>query len=303
MTAAALDFRLTHGLDDGGLAALAAAWRHDDIAVALAGMAGFAGSPSLLNKVRGALGTVLLAAASPGVLQRRGCDWPQTCAAEVFFGRRRLYRIAGHDSELTKPFVLSAAPDGQDLVIGMRIFGIATDWTAAVSEALVTALRRHVNWALLARDGAWRVPPIVTVVAVTRQVACRPVPIDSLPDRVDVVFRTATDSERGGSGLPALMARRLALVAPWQRVAAGTVHDDSERALAIAAWREGDPSSVAVPARGGHRMHGQLAIPPAMSIDRPTLGVLTVLHLVTLCNIGRGASLGLGRFACLDAKS
>jgi hypothetical protein len=251
VTAAALNQRLRYGLEAGGIDLLADRWRHDEIEVRLTGMAAFAGSASLLNKVRGALGAVLLAAGSPGVRRRAGCDWLRTCAAEVFFGRRQAVRIGDHDSELTKPFVLRAERQSNDLVVGIRVFGIAREWSPAVADALVVGLRHNVRWDDLARDGAWRAPPKIQIAAVRQLTNVATSKVEELPGRAIITFLSPSDVERGQSGILQQIARRLALLAPWHGVEADLVHRELLAALIDNEVRESDPSSAPAFTLGG----------------------------------------------------
>lgn len=47
---------------------------------------------------------------------------------------------------LPKPYVLWAEADGPDLMVSLRLFGIAGDWALGASEALITGLRDILPW-------------------------------------------------------------------------------------------------------------------------------------------------------------
>lgn len=301
MTGIALDHLLTHGARPGTLADLVAAWRMDEIEIRLAGMAGFAGSPSLGNKLRGALGEVLLMSASKAVRERRSCGWRHTSTAEMFFGRRPLIRLGDHDSEITKPYVFEifSQNDGS-LRIVMRIFGAACARTTAVADALVYALRRSVRWRDLARDGPRFLPnhiePEAVDMAVNVPVRCR-----DAPGSAELVFVTPLDADRGDpTTSPSLVleriVRRTALLAPWHGVSLA----DSYAALVAAAHRipiaDFFPTSVPAPPTGGHHAANTMAPPMTIGLSGPLDPIWPALRIGEAAHIGRGAALGLGRY-------
>jgi hypothetical protein len=176
---------------------------------------------SLGNKIRGALGTVLLRSASAAARERRPCDWDETCDLEMFFGRRKTVLLGSHASELAKPFVLSAhgLPNGE-LRIVLRLFGLACDRANAMADALVAALREHVHWSDLARDCGGFLPRLIDPenVAIT---AIGALGVTEPPPAAILIFHTPIDVERANpqakpQQVIVRLMRRLALLTPWQ---------------------------------------------------------------------------------------
>lgn len=62
------------------------------------------------DRLRGAVGNILLRAASPEARRRQPCPWDPPCTLDVFFGRRK--QTAG--LELPKPFVMGIEADPTD---------------------------------------------------------------------------------------------------------------------------------------------------------------------------------------------
>lgn len=305
MTGAALDQVLLQGRDAIRIADYGTAWSHDDIAVRLAGMADYARCSSLLNKVRGALGQVLLAGGSDAVRARRPCDWTETCAAEVLFGARPRIRIGDHDSEIAKPYVLSAHTTGPDLVIRARVFGHARRWSNAVGLALTTALLGHVRWDRLARDLA---PPAArkAVIADVRLESGLGLPASPDPGEAataSLTFATPISAERGDPGadpalLCAAMSRRLALIAPWHGLAADAIFPEMAACLSGLTVEAGArlARTTARLNQGGHRYRNRTVHPPTLRLRPIRADGLSLLQMAEASHVGRGATLGLGRF-------
>lgn len=309
MTGAALDLDLLRGRALEGVADYAAAWSQDEITVRLMGMADYAACPSLLNKVRGALGQVLLAGASQAVRDRRPCGWTQTCAAEVFFGARPLIRVGGHDSQIAKPYVLSARARGADLEISIRIFGQARAWSSAARLALTSALQERVFWDHLARD----LPRPAPHKGVISDVRCDST--EGLADGRDgalaaeIAFATPVSAARGDPGadhtlLWPAMARRLALIAPWHGLTAASLYPELVSCLAELTVEAGSapPRNTGRLDRAGHRYLNRTVYPPRLKLGRVSPDALAVLRMAQASHIGRGATLGLGQIVLTVSK-
>ncbi len=300
MTGAAIDWRLTGGTRPGTLADFADAWLHHDIIATLPGMAAFVAAPSLLNKVRGALGTALLASASDAVKARRPCDWPQTCTAEVLFGSRPLIRLDGHDSQIATPFVLAgrSQPDGS-LALSLRVLGLASEWSQSAAAAFATALSTGVRWDQLARDAGRPAPRHIRIDGL-RIVPTRK-PAHPAPGALIMVFRTPVAVERANIAddpqlLLGAMSRRLALLAPWFGLTPSGVLDAATVASKSGKILIDEPLAKFQPGYGGHRMRNRLAWPPVLRVISSSADLQIMLQLAAFSHVGRSASTGLGRF-------
>lgn len=302
MTGIALDHRLTQRVSEGGLRDLVDSWRMDEICVTLSGMAAFASSPSLGNKLRGALGSVLLDSASAAVQARRSCDWSRTSTAEIFFGSRPLLRLGTHSSEMAKPFVFatSGQSDGS-LRVKLRVFGRACERTNAVADALVFAVRKRVRWSKLAKDGPRFLPKRIDPSNV--EIASnRPLVLDGLDTTgAELVFLVPMDAERGDATVsPRLIleriVRRTALLAPWHGVALTKAYGDLIAAASHVVIDVCEPTSAPAPGAGGHHMKNRLSPPLRLVLSGELQEILPALAICETAHVGRGASLGLGRY-------
>ncbi len=300
MTANALDNQLLQGAVSGWLHALSQNWRMVEIEVDLPGMAGFTASPSLLNKLRGALGEIFLLSASEAVRMRQPCDRPYTSTAEIFFGRRPQIRLDGFDSEVAKPFVLWATGDRTGkLVLHMRIFGIGCERANAVADALPQAIPA-IKWRELARDVTASFPPKVTISSI--RVTERFLLLDKRPGDAKLLFLSPLDAERGNvAEHPELilrrLLRRLALVAPWHGISMATNFDSmASETIGGAAIELVDYSCVTSAERGGQHMANALTAPAMWQLKNATTELRLALQMGTLTHIGRGSSIGLGRY-------
>ncbi|MHB1166843.1 MAG: hypothetical protein ACYC3K_16735 [Candidatus Nanopelagicales bacterium] len=302
MTALALDFLLTKGAAEGDLRDLRDAWRMDEIEIALPSMAGFAVSPSLGNKLRGALGAVLLESASAAVRNRRPCDWPRTSSAEIFFGRRPLIALGRHGSEIAKPFVFSVAAAGDgSLVIHLRIFGHARERTAAIADALVQAVRGSVRWADMTKDGPRFLPAVIDPEFVKIATGKGCADMARVPEAAEMTFVMPLDAERGDIAreprfVLQRLLRRLALLAPWQGISLRGAFPALLEAAERVEVEVVEETSVASIASGGHRMANRLSPPMRLRLSGGIEPIWPALVIGEQVHIGRGASLGLGRF-------
>ena len=302
MSAIALDFTQIRKSKEGTLADLLAAWQMDEVEIELPSMGGFANSPSLGNKVRGAFGVALLEGASAAVRSRKRCDWPWTSTAEIFFGRRRLITLGRHSSEIAKPFVLSArrSPSGS-LIVAIRIFGSARERTSAATDALIRSVRDLVRWSDLAKDENHFVPAKIEVASVSVQSGKGLVVERINPKSAELTFVTSIDAERGSVlDNPALVLerilRRVALLAPWQQVSLHDCYPALLETCAAVTVDAVDETSLPVQTTGGHRLANRLDASVSMHISGMIGPIWPALQIGEVAHVGRGASLGLGRF-------
>ena len=289
--------RLLWPKEKADIAGLAARWREEVIEVRLGGMAGYARCPSLLNKVRGALGRVLLEAASEETRRRLPCGWARACAAEVFFGKKPVLEEAG-GVEIAKPFVLEAEREGHDLLVRMRVFGMAGAWAREAAAAMVAALRRRVRWRDLARDEGL-FAPAEAAVAQLWQKERRGVEMTVPAGVVRLEFLMPVDAERGSLLddpwlLFERLRARLAMLARWQGVRLaddGGLMAECWHGLACEAWQADGGRT-----RGGHRFLNRVDNGVVVDIEGDARPVWPLLALGERVHVGRGATVGLGRY-------
>ncbi len=265
-------------------------------------MRGFSASPSLLNKVRGALGRALIEGGSDPVQNRETCDWPEPCTAEILFGKRPKIRIGPNDSEITKPFVLFARPLKHDLEVGITLFGSARNRMPDVRMAMIQSLRKRVRWDQLARDHGLFVPRTMQIpFPVLEQV--NGITAGPPPKQLLIQFVSPLDAERGQLDKePQLifrrLARRLQMLARWQGVEVAT-----EWRVLEEAWLSVDLRLENVDpyprSRGGHKHHNTLIHNVEVCVEGNVAPLLPMLLIGEHTHVGRGASLGLGRYRLL----
>ncbi len=300
MSGYALNRRLLEPEHQSDFSGLAQSWRQDIIELGLAGMAGFSSSPTLLNKVRGALGAILLESGSQAVRERRPCDWSPSCAAEVFFGRKPQIQIGPYRSEITKPYVLYAGTKGQDLTIRMAVFGFASDWVRELTPALIQALQSRVRWPHLAKDAHNFIPAKIEVLA-PNIISNASIELPRVPGEVEIEFLTPLDAERGSlEDRPYLIFERLALrvfmLARWQGVKIEVPWQELEQAwLGCEYVLDNGPFGGAV-RFGGHKFKNSVAANQTITVKGDLERLWPLLVIGERVNIGRGASIGLGRY-------
>ncbi len=123
-------------------ARLAEAW-FDQTAIFRLRGAGALDRPGLGGHLRRSFLGALGRGASPEARAGQPCAWDPPCALDVFL--REQFRGPGGDG-LPKPYVIFTEADGPDLLVSLRVFGMANDWFAAASEAFVAGMREILPW-------------------------------------------------------------------------------------------------------------------------------------------------------------
>ncbi len=236
--------------------------------------------------------------ASPAARENAPCTWDPPCALDVF--RREQLRGPRGDG-LPKPYVIRAWTHGADLMVELRIFGMANDWAMAAAEALVGGMREILPWPRLLRASA-SVPEVIA-----RDTRVTRLSLPPPPDRVTLAFLSPVD----GTGRDILaqphrlisrMIRRVDAVSRWNGVA---LEDETGRALAHhAAGLNYDASGLRPGRYASPNRHRQTRQDPTLSGHLTIHGDLAplwpILHIATRCHIGRHAVEGLGAFQIAD---
>ncbi len=236
--------------------------------------------------------------ASPAARDNAPCTWDPPCALDVF-GREQLRGPRGDG--LPKPYVIRAWPHGADLMVEMRVFGMANDWAMVAAEALVVGMREILPWPRLLRTSA-SVPEIAS-----RKLGLTRLSLPPPPDRVTLAFLSPVD----GTGrdvfaqphrLISRMIRRVDAVSRWNGVA---LVDETGRELARhAAGLDYDISGLRAGRYASPNRHRQSRRDPTvngrLTIHGDLAPLWPVLHVATRCHIGRHAVEGLGAFQIAD---
>jgi hypothetical protein len=134
---------------------LSQGWADLDIGLRLGGI-GQRRADDLGSHLRRSFLGALGPAASPAARAGRPCIWDPPCALDVFC--REQLRHAGDG--LPKPFVLALRPQGEDLLVTLRVFGMAIDWGMAAAEGLAAGIAGILPWARV-MPGMSGPPPIL----------------------------------------------------------------------------------------------------------------------------------------------
>lgn len=271
------------------LAGLAAHWADACVHVRLSGIKVPDGIGAHLR--RSFLGA-LAVGASDEARANRACPWTPPCALDVFL--REQMRGPRGDG-LPKPYVIFAEPDKGDMIVGLRVFGVACDWMPAASEALVAGLRDILPWQrLIARP-----PPPITARDFTY---CDHVAIPIAKGPVTLRFLSPVDvsgiRRDIGPSLLSRILRRVAALSRWQGMvlASDATRDLTARidALDIDTSRmtsgRYESASRHAEIRSHATMQGELRISGDIAPFLPALAI------GERCHVGRAAVEGLGRY-------
>jgi hypothetical protein len=282
--------------------ALSSAWREEELTITLPAMGAFAQSPSLGNKLRGALGDVLLKSASSDVLDRAACRWSRPSTADIFYGVGEKIALGDHDSAIARPFVLFAN-EGRNhaLDVRLRIFGDATARAEAVFDALIAAVCHKVDWQTMTRDGPRYLPSRIAPSNVKARSYTEGFKPESLSDEADMIFLAAIDADRGNpatdpSIVLARLVRRLALIAPWFSTSLAQEYQALMELAEQTHITIAEECSTPSPQLGGHHRANTLAPPMRFHLSNIPPAFRLPLLIGERIHIGRGASMGLGRY-------
>lgn len=270
---------------------IAAVWFDQTVTYRLQG-AGVLDPVALGGHLRRSFLGAMARGASLQALNNEVCPWDPPCALDIFM--REQLRGARGDG-LPKPYVLFCDVDGDDLLVSLRVFGLANDWFYLAAEAVLAGMRDILPWQRLFGRG---MPPVID----REVVQVSGVTVPDLKAGFALEFITPVDAT-GKSGviersLLSRLLRRVDALARWQGMALdpdyarGVVRklgqlDYSRSTLASGTY----VSPSRQPKTRSHKTRSGTLI--AMG------DVTSVLEFVAIgarCHIGRAAREGLGRF-------
>ena len=239
----------------------------------------------------GALGVGASNAAQAG----KACTWDPPSALDIFC--REQFRGPRGDG-LPKPYVVDCGLDQGDLIVTLRVFGMANDWFMAAAEAMAVGLRTILPWKRLF-PGRKSAPRILS-----REISVgglRLMPADACS--VWLVFTSPTDT---GNRDPRVephriltrLQRRVDGISRWNGVG---LANEAGRALA------GQAQSFAFDTSGLHtgryqspNARGQVrskdTMTGALLITGDIPKIWPLLAMGEKCHLGRAAVEGLGAF-------
>lgn len=239
----------------------------------------------------GALGPGASDAARAG----KPCNWDPPSALDVFC-REQLRGPKGDG--LPKPYVIEVQADRGDLLVTLRVFGMANDWFMVATEAMAEGFRTILPWERL-YPGRKAAPAILA-----RDISIgnlRPIPTDV--HTVRLVFTAPTDIA-GKDPRPAphliltRLQRRVDAISRWNglglsddagRMLASQLRQFSFDASALVVGNHLSPNACGE-VRRKETMTGILAVTGNIPLIWP------LLAMGEKCHLGRGAVEGLGTF-------
>jgi hypothetical protein len=275
----------------------------------IAGMAPLAIDPGLIGRIRGAFGERLAASASATALQGEPCSWSPPSAFEAIW-RKQGRMTVGLDH--VSPWVLRVDPTSGDLDVSIIVFGVATEWTPAILEAMTAALRHDVDWPGRSGLFAPRVEIKARRLREETGIAPRHDQPFSEPDRLSLTMLTplaltGADPREKPASLIIGLLNRLEGIARWHE--ASLIEWADMRALKAEArsiryhWTD---TELVRWTRGSNRQDKWIAmrgLSGTLTIEADQPLSETLLMLITLgeaCHFGADIAFGCGRYEVCD---
>ncbi len=275
---------------------IAGHWLAASVEATVPGHGALADDLVVMNRIRGALGRLLMSGASDQAIAGEPCPWSPPCALDVLF--REQARLGKHG--IPKPWVLALDRHGFDLVVRVTLFGIAIEWAAVVAHALASALRHHIDW-------KERAPMLFLPKTEVGRVAIKQVDHILVPRvRASTVLEFITPMDSAGDDpldRPATVIGRLArhvdLLARWMDLEI----DADWRALSQL-WSDLDYDTAGLARRGpldrkSGREKREFTIPlvhGSLGMAGDLAPIWPILALGQICHVGRKATAGFGRY-------
>lgn len=278
--------RLTDAPED-----LAAAWADQTMVLRLtgAGRASFSIGGHLRRSFLGALGK----AASPEAASGQPCLWEPPCAFDVF-GREQLRGATGDG--LPKPYAIGVWTEGRDLIVTLRVFGMANDWAMAAFEAMSAGVRTILPWRREVR-GLSAPPPVAD-----RRIEIHHIPSVVAPHAVRVVLLSPMDIS-GGDPIsnPATILsraiRRADAVSRWNGL--GLLPDARTRSATVVRGLRVKTAGLTIGRHTSHNRHRQARTGPtlhgSLTVHGDLAPIWPLLQISERAQVGRHTVEGLGR--------
>lgn len=282
-----------------GLDELADHWFHQVIVLRLRRPPELDAPLEVLNRVRGALGKGLMRSASREAINGMPCPFDPPCAFDVLF--REQIRLHGKFG-LPKPWVLAIEVGRRSMEIRLTVFGMACQWIEAVRERLVESVQEAVRWsndvrkrersdvlsAEILTGGTMKIPPAPPAIVMNFLT-----PFDA----------SGTDFRVTPSTVVARLARRVDALARWMDVEVETRWQEIADAWHGARFSVADlQGGVAV--RGSRRqrkVYENDVVNGSILIEGDLAPFWPLLMLGQTCHVGRGATVGYGRYVLEEA--
>lgn len=276
---------------------LAASWFDQTVQLRLGGV-----GSSCPSDIGGHVRRSFLGALSPGASEaaraRAPCTWDPPCALDVFC--REQLRGAKGDG-MPKPFIIQTQVDAADLLVSLRVFGMANDWFMCAVEALSTGLSTILPWSRL-YPGRTEPPPVRARHITTSPPLTRPPTSAVVLDFVSPADISGKDFHGAPHTLLTRMLRRVDAVSRWNGLALsdGVAQDLARQAHAFSYDISGLRSGIyKKPNAAGQKRHNQ-TVQGKVQIIGDLEAFWPILLIAERAHTGRGAVEGLGQFVLLQ---
>ena len=271
---------------------LAGAWFVQAIEARVPLMGVLARRTDVLPKVRGAWGRCLMKGASREAIAQRPCPFEPPCALDIFFREQLPSRRHG----APKPYVFEADKDGADLIVRLKIFGMACDWTLVAAERLTEALTSQVDWRGLSGVGN----AVVGVTALEVR-TMQGIETPAAPGAVSIRLVTPFEDEQqrmadDPASFVARLARRVSGLALWHEAEIDVMWSELAADWAACDYRILSPGHIGVGRASRGRVFAQAALGGEVEITGPLERFWPLLVIGQTTGAGRGAGHGLGRY-------
>jgi len=143
--------------------------------------------PSMLTRLRGAIGNATMSGASTQSLANNSCPWNPPCLNDLFYGPKPNSGIRGQN--YPNPYILMSDRIGQDLILTLRVFGFANEWLPVIRSNFLAAVRQNIPWSIIGKDAFL---PKETEISYSNEVISVQVP-KVIPSTVLLRFTTPFD--------------------------------------------------------------------------------------------------------------
>jgi hypothetical protein len=273
---------------------LCAIWATEEIHVALAGAAALADQAETPQRIRGAMGRILHAAASEAARANSPCTFRPVSGWDIF------HRVQGklpNGRDIPLPFVIACEPVGKDLLITLRLFGRAIEWGSEMRAAIISGLRNGLT------DGRGKFAVYTVLAAETqRQKGWKTQPLTS---PITMEFLTPVLQSRAGApifdavSLLKGLAARIAGLAWWHDRELLLDRDDIDAAVrSMIAGAQSDLRPVTSTRRNNSNggVVGQIGTVGWLRCPPPEERLATLLQLGVEAHIGAKTTAGAGRY-------
>jgi len=275
------------------IAELAQNWHDLQVVLRLQGAAD-ASTPGFGNHVRRSFLGALAPGASPSARAGLACSWDPPCALDLFC--REQFRGPRGDG-MPKPYAIQIDTKGNDLLVGLTVFGMACDWFYVAAEAMSAGLTGILPWGKATQSLVSDSPEI------THRITGGAAGLDPIPtaQSVRVTFLSPVDASSRKPVTPASLLsaalRRMDALSRWQGLALDPdIGREAAKRIGDCDFRDIElhPTVYKSPNRTDQARNSKV-LTGSFVVSRHMETLWPLLQLCERTQIGRGTVQGLGR--------